>query len=91
MPVHPLTNFEIQNYYQNEPKSNVVYVTINLPKIKDGTYVMNLGEYKSIGTHWIAFYVNSNNKRASYEAIYFDRGGVEHVPKELKKFIGKKK
>ena len=22
---HPLTNFEIQNYYQNEPRFNVVY------------------------------------------------------------------
>ena len=25
MPPHPLTNFEIQNYYQNEPRFNVVY------------------------------------------------------------------
>ena len=23
MPPHPLTNFEIQKYYQNEPKLNV--------------------------------------------------------------------
>ena len=28
-------------------------------------YVVNLDEYKSIGTHWIALYVNGNNKRAS--------------------------
>ena len=25
MPLHPLTNFEIQKYYQNEPKFNAVY------------------------------------------------------------------
>ena len=33
---HPLTNFEIQKYYQNEPKFNGVYSRNNLPKIKDG-------------------------------------------------------
>ena len=27
---------------------------INLPKIKDGAYVINLDEFKSIGSHWIA-------------------------------------
>ena len=25
MPPHPLTNFEIQKYYENEPKFNGVY------------------------------------------------------------------
>ena len=30
-------------------------------KIKDGSYVLNLDEYNSIGTHWIALYVNDNN------------------------------
>ena len=34
--------------------------------------------------------MNGNNKRASYDAIYFDSFGVEHIPKETKKFIGKK-
>ena len=33
---HALTDFEIQRYYQNEPKSNGVYSRNNLPKIKDG-------------------------------------------------------
>ena len=37
----------------------------NLPKIKDQAYVINLDEYKSIRTHWIALYLNGNNKRAS--------------------------
>ena len=78
---HPLTIFEIQNYYLNEPKLNGVYSRNNLPKIKDGAYVINLDEYKSIGTHWIALNVNVN-------IIYFDSFGVEHIPKEIKKFIG---
>ena len=72
---HPLTNFEMQKYYQNEPKFNGVYSRNNLPKIKDVAY-------ESIGTHWTALYVNYNN------IIYFDRFGVEHIQKEIKKFIG---
>ena len=31
MPRYPLTNFEIQMYYQNERKSNDVYSGNNLP------------------------------------------------------------
>ena len=58
MPLHPLTNFEIQKYYQNEPTFNGVYSRNNLPKIKDRAYVINLDENKSTGTHWIALYVN---------------------------------
>ena len=63
---HPLTNFELQKYYQNKPKFYGVYSRKNLPKIKDGTYVINLDEYESIGTHWIALSVNGNN------IIYFE-------------------
>ena len=62
---HPLTNFEINKYYQNEPKFSGVYSRNNLPKIKDKTSVINLDEYKSIGPHWIALYV-----KASSDTIY---------------------
>ena len=49
---HPLTNFEIQQYYQNELRFNGVYSRDNLPnKIKDWTYVINLDEYADIGIH----------------------------------------
>ena len=57
---HPLTNFEIQKYYQNEPRFNGVYRD-NLPKAKDVAYVINLDEYSDIGSHWIALYVQNNN------------------------------
>ena len=88
MPPCPLTSFEIKRYYQNEPKFYCVYSRNNLLKIKAGTYVINIYEFKSIGTHGIALYVNGNNRRASYNAIYFDNFGVEHIPKEIKKSIG---
>ena len=62
MPPHPLTNFEIQKYYQNERRFNVVYYRDNLPdKIKYGAYVINLDEYSDIGTHWIALYALNSN------------------------------
>ena len=86
MPAHPLTNFEIQEYYKNEPRFNDVYSRDNLPKtIKNATAcIVNLDNYKNTGTHWIALHVKDN------EVIYFDSFGVEHIPKEIKKFIGHK-
>ena len=74
---HPLTNLEIQKYYENEPRFNGVYSRDNLPKIKDGAYVINLDEYSDIGTHWVTLYINNN------DATYFDSFGVEHIPKEI--------
>ena len=86
LPAHPLTNFEIQEYYQNEPRFNGVFSRDNLPNnIKNGAYVINLDEYRDIGTHWVALYVNNKI------VIYFDSFGVEHIPKEIMKFIGRKK
>ena len=73
---HPLTDFEIQKYCENEPKVNGNYSRNNLSKIKDGTYIINLGEYESIGNHWIALYVNDSN------VTYFDSIGVEQIPKK---------
>ena len=85
MPPHPLTNFEIRKYYENEPRFNGAYSRDNLLKtIKNGAYVINLDEYADVGTHWIALYAKTN------EVIYFDSFGVEHVPKEIKRFIGHK-
>ena len=85
MPPHPLTNFEIQKYYQNDSKFNGVYSRDNLPnKIKDGAYVINLDEYCDIGTHCVALYIKNNG------VTYFDSFGVEHTPKEIKTFINNK-
>ena len=58
---HPLTNLELRKYYQNKPTFDGVYSRNSLPKIKDGTYVTNLYEYESIGTLWIALYVNGTD------------------------------
>ena len=82
---HPLTNFEIQKYYQNEQRFNGVFSRNNMPKkIKDGAYVINLHEYADVGTHWIALFCNRN------EIVYFDSFDVEHVSEEIQEFIGNK-
>ena len=54
MPPHPVTNSEIQKYYQNEPKFNGVYSRNNLSKIRDEAYIKNRDDFKSIETRWIA-------------------------------------
>ena len=84
MAPHPLTNFEIQTYYQNEPRFIGVYSRDNLRYKKNGAYVINFDEYSDIGTHWIALYVNNKT------LTYFDSFGIEHIPKEVKKIIGNK-
>ena len=102
LPPHTLTNFEIQEYYQNEPRFNGVFSGDNPPNnnnnnnnnirpkelgsaVKNGAYVINLDEYHDIGTHWVALYVNNKT------ITYFDSFGVEHIPKEIMKFIFRKK
>ena len=85
MPPHPLTNFELEKYYDNEPRFNGVYSRNNLPKkVKVEAYVINLNEYADVGTHWIALFCNKS------EIIYFHSFGVEHVPEKIKEFVGNK-
>ena len=83
MPPHPLTNFEIRKNYKSEPRFNGDFSRNNLPrKIKDGANVINFDEYADVGTHWIATFCNRN------EIVYFNSFGIEHVPVEIKEFIG---
>ena len=71
MKPHPLTNFEIQKCYENEPRFNGAFSRDDLlKKIEDGTYVINL-----------ALFCKRN------EIVYFDSFGVEHIPEEIKEFI----
>ena len=72
MSFHLLTNF------------NGVYSRNNLSKKNDVEYIINLGEYEAIQTHWIALHVNGKN------VTYFDSFGVEHIPKEIRRFIRNK-
>ena len=57
---------------------------IYLKKINDGAYVINFDEYAGTGTHWIALFCKKNN------IVYFDSFGIEHIPEQIKEFIGNK-
>ena len=85
MPPHPLANFELEMYYQNELRFNGVFSRNNLLlKIKHGAYVINFDEYADVCTHWIALFCNRN------KTLCFESFGVEHVPEEIKEFIRNK-
>ena len=74
MPSHPLTNFEIQRYYQDEPRLNGFYSNNNLSIIWYGVYVSNLNEYAN---HCVAICVKNR------KVTYFDSFGVEHISEEI--------
>ena len=85
MPPHPLSNFELEKYYQNEPRFNRVFSRNNLPKIiKDEAYIIKLDEYADVDTHWIALFCNRN------EIVYLDSFGVEDIPEKTIEFVGNK-
>ena len=50
---------------------NLVVFIQEIIYLKDGAFITNLDQFKSIGTYRKALYVNGNNKRASSYAIYF--------------------
>ena len=51
------------------------------PFLLFASLLISINEYESLGTHWVTLYVNTKN------VTYFDRLGVEHTPKEIRKFI----
>ena len=85
IPPNPFTNFEIQKYYQNEPRLNGVFWRNNLPKkVKNRAYLINRDEYAYVRTHWIALCYNKN------EIFSFDNFCVKRIPKEIKSFMNNK-
>ena len=85
MTPYPLTNFEIDACYQNQPRFIGIYSRDNLPdKTKDGAYVIDLDDYSNIETHRIALYVSNKT------VTYFDSFGIEHIQKEITNFTTNK-
>ena len=67
-----------------KPDLMVFTLEIILQKIRDEAYIINLDEYSDIRTHWIDLYIQNN------DVTYFDSFGVEHIPQEIRTFIGNK-
>ena len=64
VPLHPLSNIKITNYFNYEPRFYDVLSRNNLPRIKDGAYVINLDDKK------VREHIGS--------ALYFDSFGIEY-------------
>ena len=91
LPFHPLTIIEINEYYKNKSRFNGVYSRNNLPKkIKKGAYIIHLDEYENTGMRWVSLFVKpkyTTELSSSECTVYFDSFDVEHIPKEINKFI----
>ena len=73
VPLHPLTNIEITKYFNHSSRFNGVFLRNNLPKIKDGVYMINLSDKKSKGTHWVSLFFDRNT------ALYLDSFEIGYI------------
>ena len=77
IPFHPLTNFEIMDYFKNVKGFDGVFQEIIYQSQKNRAYVINLDHSENTETRWVVLFINSS------EVIYFDSFGVEYIPKEI--------
>ena len=97
---HLLTNFEIQAYYQNEPRFNGVFSRDNLPNTIRSHELRSkeLGSAVGSAIKNGAYVINLDECRdigthwvALYvnnkTVTYFDSFGIEHISKEIMKLI----
>ena len=69
----------MMDYFKDVKGFNGVFSRNNLPKLKNGAYVINLDHSENTLKQWVVIFVKSN------EVIYFDSFGVEYIPKEIMK------
>ena len=58
----------------SKPRFNGVFSRDNLPRIKDGAYVINLDDKQNKETHWVSLFIDKNT------AVYFDSFRTEYIP-----------
>ena len=75
--IQRLNNIEIVNYFNYEPRFNGVSSRNNLPRIKDGAYIINLDNENSKGTHWVSSFIDRNT------AVYCYSFWIEYIPQEV--------
>ena len=63
---HLLSNINITSYFNYKPWFYGVFSRDNLPRIKDGAYVININDNKSKGAQWVSLIFDRNT------AMYFD-------------------
>ena len=65
------------DYFNYEPRFNGIFSRNNLPRTKDGAYVINLDDKKSKGRNWVSLFIDRNL------AVYFDCFALEYIPQEV--------
>ena len=84
VPLHPLSNIEITKYFNYKLRFNGPSSRDNLPRIKDGAYVINLDDKQGKGTYCVPLFTDRNT------VVYFDSSGMEYILQEvLNKIKGK--
>ena len=81
VPLYPLNNIKITNYFSNKPRFNGVFLRDDLPRINDEVYVINLDDENIKGKYWISLIADRNR------VVYFDSFGIEYIPLEVLKKI----
>ena len=74
---HSLSNIEITNYFKYQPRFKGVFSRNNLPRIKDGTYIINLDNKNSKGTHKVSLFTDRNT------VVNFDSFGIKYIPLDV--------
>ena len=55
---HSLNNIKTTNYFNHKPRFNDAFSRNNLPRIKDGAYVINLDDKSIKGTHLVSLFTD---------------------------------
>ena len=79
IPPHPLTNFEIQKHYKNEPRLNGVFSRKNLPKKNKGWGIYNKTWW--ISRCWRKLDCFIFKKKMKFFII------LKYIPEQIKVFI----
>ena len=64
-------------YFNYERRFSGVFSRDNFARIRDGTYVINLDDKQSKGTHWVSLFIDRKT------AVYFDSFGIEYIAQEV--------
>ena len=67
-----MSKIEITADFNYEPT-----FTLDLPRVRDGAYVINLHDKQSKGTHSVLLFINRNT------AVYFDPFKMTYIPEEV--------
>ena len=71
--LHSLSNIVIIKYFNYKSRFNGVFSRDNIPRIKDGAYVINLDHKQSKGTYWVLLFIDG------IASAYFDSFGIEYI------------